>query len=175
MGYMWLGLGQDQIQGQVRHRRLAVTRAPLTSKVTRPRVGLTQGRRLGGGTHGSRTVRSGRRVWTGTSSELSSEHYPGNPAEGQRLGQWPWKGETGASSPSRIIAGGNPENRPSGRPCSEHGWHKPESPRSDSERVLCGPSEVEQALSRPQNQYTERRDTAPACQGTGVGSSSEIL
>ena len=32
MGYMWLELGQDQIQGQVRHRRLAVARAPLISK-----------------------------------------------------------------------------------------------------------------------------------------------
>jgi hypothetical protein len=68
------------------------------------------------------------------------------------------------SSPGRIIAGGNPENRPSGRPCTEPGWHKPESPRSDSERGLCGPSEVEQALSPPQNQYTERRDTAPGLQ-----------
>ena len=71
----------------------------------------------------------------------------------------PWEGEAGASSPGRIIAGGNPEKRPSGRPCAEPEWHKPESPRSDSERVLGGPSEVEQALSRPQNQYTERRDT----------------
>ena len=41
MGYMWLRLGQDQIQGRVRHRSLAVTRAPLTSKVTQPQVGLT--------------------------------------------------------------------------------------------------------------------------------------
>ena len=32
MGYMWLELGQDQIQGQVRHRRLAVARASLISK-----------------------------------------------------------------------------------------------------------------------------------------------
>jgi hypothetical protein len=104
MGYMWLELGQDQIQGQVRHRRLAVARAPLISKGY-PAAGQPD----------IRTVRSGRRVWTGTSSELSSEHYPGSPAEGQRLGQWPWKGEAGASSPGRIIAGCNPEKQALGK------------------------------------------------------------